>query len=382
MAELTKGLIKRMEEEKHQCAEYRISIYGRSRDEWAKIAHWFIENKLASQSVRWMIQIPRIYNVYKKNGSIKNMQEMLDNIFIPLFENTLNPQSNLELFTFLNCIVGIDSVDDESVVDSSLDIFDNLIPEKWEYDENPPYMYWMYFLYANLFTLNTFREKHNMSIFSLRPHCGEAGDFNHLASAYLVAESINHGINLTLNTSLQYLYFLSQVPLSVSPISNNHLFVKLNDNPFQKFFKRGLKVTLSTDDPLILHHTEDPLNEEYYSAAQIYNLSQCDLCEIARNSVLMSGYEHPFKCYFSGPNYYLPGIKGNYMNLTNIPDIRLSFREFVLTKETEILNLFSKYIKKYIFSSNDKEIEKEFLNNQINSLEEKLKLLKEKKTKL
>jgi hypothetical protein len=39
---------------------------------------------------------------------------MLDNIFSPLFEATVNPSSNPALYYFLETVVGLDSVDDES----------------------------------------------------------------------------------------------------------------------------------------------------------------------------------------------------------------------------------------------------------------------------
>jgi adenosine deaminase len=52
-----------------------------------------------------------------------------------------------------------------------------------------------------------------------------------------------------------------QIGLSVSPLSNNFLFRKLNQNPFPNFFKRGLNVTLSTDDPLLFHMSDDALLE-------------------------------------------------------------------------------------------------------------------------
>ncbi len=32
--------------------------------------------------------------------------------------------------------------------------------------------------------------------------------------------------------------------------------------------------------------------EEYSIAAQVWKLSPCDMCELARNSVVMSGFEH------------------------------------------------------------------------------------------
>ena len=32
--------------------------------------------------------------------------------------------------------------------------------------------------------------------------------------------------------------------------------------------------------------------EEYSIAAQVWKFSPCDMCELAKNSVLMSGFEH------------------------------------------------------------------------------------------
>ena len=45
---------------------------------------------------------------------------------------------------------------------------------------------------------------------------------------------------------LQYLYYLCQVGLSVSPLSNNHLFLDYHKNPFPSFHRMGMNVTLST----------------------------------------------------------------------------------------------------------------------------------------
>merc|ERR1719203_1410693 len=99
---------------------------------------------------------------------------------------------------------------------------------------------------------------------------------------------------------LQYLYYLARVGLAVSPLSNDILFVPLQKSPFGTFFKRGLNVSLSTDDPLIIHLTEEALIEEYVVAARTFRLSSCDLCEIARNSVLQSNFERPFKEWWIG----------------------------------------------------------------------------------
>ena len=54
-----------------------------------------------------------------------------------------------------------------------------------------------------------------------------------------------------------------QIGLSLSPLSNNSLFMDYHKNPFPVFFARGLNVTLSTDDPLQIHLTKEPLVEEF-----------------------------------------------------------------------------------------------------------------------
>ena len=54
----------------------------------------------------------------------------------------------------------------------------------------------------------------------------------------------------------------------MSPLSNNSLFLDYHRNPFPTFFARGMNVSLSTDDPLQIHLTKEPLVEEYSVAAQ------------------------------------------------------------------------------------------------------------------
>lgn len=60
-----------------------------------------------------------------------------------------------------------------------------------------------------------------------------------------------------------------QIGLAMSPLSNNSLFLDYHRNPFPMFFQRGLNVSLSTDDPLQIHLTKEPLVEEYSVAAKV-----------------------------------------------------------------------------------------------------------------
>lgn len=49
-----------LEESKYQNAELRLSIYGRSRDEWDKLACWAVNHRVHSNNVRWLVQVPRL----------------------------------------------------------------------------------------------------------------------------------------------------------------------------------------------------------------------------------------------------------------------------------------------------------------------------------
>lgn len=185
----------------------------------------------------------------------------------------------------------------------------------------------------------------------------------------MMAESIAHGLLLRKVPVLQYLYYLCQIGIAMSPLSNNSLFLNYNRqvsnifisdsrslgmllvfknffmlrSPLPEYLARGLNVSLSTDDPLQVtsmirmrsgfspqarperlfshlqfHFTKEPLMEEYSIATQVWKMSRqvrtsvfntkksitfpmktffcnyfsCDMCELARNSVLMSGFSH------------------------------------------------------------------------------------------
>ena len=55
---------------------------------------------------------------------------------------------------------------------------------------------------------------------------------------------------------MQYLYYLAQVGIVMSPLSNNSLFLEYHHNPLPVYHARGLLVSLSTDDPLQFHFTK------------------------------------------------------------------------------------------------------------------------------
>ncbi|GAA5949188.1 hypothetical protein JCM21900_000853 [Sporobolomyces salmonicolor] len=338
LAEITKELFTDMQQSKYQMAEYRISIYGRSTSEWDKLAKWIVTNELFSDNVRWLIQIPRLYDVFKKSGGVENFEEVVRNIFQPLYEVTADPSSHPELHIFLQRVVGFDSVDDESKAERRL-YRKFPLPRDWNTTQNPPYNYWLYYLFANITSLNNWRHERGFNTFWLRPHAGEAGDPDHLTSAFLTSHSISHGILLRKVPVLQYLFYLKQIGIAMSPLSNNALFLTYERNPLPNFFRTGLNVSLSTDDPLQFHFTKEPLLEEYSVAAQIYKLSPADMCELARNSCVQSGFEMEIKRHWLGPDWYKPGVEGNLMHKTNVPNLRAEHRWATLMEERDMIGM-------------------------------------------
>lgn len=341
LAEITKQVFEDLESSKYQMVELRISIYGRSEDEWEKLALWIVDNNLFSHNVRWLIQVPRLYDLYKKNGNVHNFQQILHNLFDPLYKVTIDPSSNPKLHVFLQRVVGFDSVDDESKADRPFLSRKHPIASEWDGPTNPPYSYYLFYLYNDICALNQLRATLGYNTFVLRPHCGEAGDPEHLIAAFLTSHSISHGILLRKLPFIQYLYYLDQIGLAMSPLSNNALFLTYDKNPFYNFFKKGLNVSLSTDDPLQFSYTKEPLIEEYSVAAQIYKLSGVDMCELARNSVRQSGWEWAIKKHWLGKKFMLPGEEGNDVEKTNVPGTRVRYRDETLNEELKMVQLYT-----------------------------------------
>merc|ERR1712154_138053 len=61
----------------------------------------------------------------------------------------------------------------------------------------------------------------------------------------MMAESIAHGLLLRKVPVLQYLYYLCQIGIAMSPLSNNSLFLNYNRSPLPDYLSRGLNISLS-----------------------------------------------------------------------------------------------------------------------------------------
>uniref|UniRef100_A0A671XZ95 AMP deaminase n=1 Tax=Sparus aurata TaxID=8175 RepID=A0A671XZ95_SPAAU len=336
-ATIIKEVASDLEDAKYQYAEPRLSIYGCNPNEWTKLSGWFVKHRVYSPNFKWMIQIPRIYDIFRGRDFVPHFGRMLENIFLPVFQATIDPQSNPELSIFLKHVTGFDSVDDESKHSGHMFSTKSPKPEEWDIVKNPSYTYYIYYMYANIAVLNQLRKQRGMNTFMFRPHCGEAGAVTHLLAAFMTADNISHGLNLKKSPVLQYLYFLTQIPIAMSPLSNNSLFLEYAKNPLLEFHKKGLVVSLSTDDPMQFHYTKEPLMEEYAIAAQVFKLSTCDMCEISRNSVIQSSLSDEEKVHFLGHDYLKEGPEGNDIRKTNVAQIRMAYRFETLCYELNLI---------------------------------------------
>lgn len=63
-----------------------------------------------------------------------------------------------------------------------------------------------------------------------------------------------------------------------------------------------------------------------------------DMCELARNSCLQSGFEMQVKRHWLGDDWYLPGVEGNLIHKTNVPNLRVEYRHNTLMEERAMVS--------------------------------------------
>ena len=334
-AELTKRTLDIYEEDAYSFAENRLPITGASEREWYDLAHWFDCYGMASSRSRWMVCLPWQYRRLRRSGTLRNFGEFLDHVFHPLWEVSLHPAKDTKFHYLLAHISGFDCIADESKIDLPLT---DVSPHDWTSDLNPPYSYYMYYMWANITTLNEFRASRGLSTFTLRPQCGEKGGMDHLVTGFCLANSINHGVTLARHPVLEYMWYIAQVGVAMSPLSNTAGASAYLENPFPVFFHRGLNVSLATNQPLYFHFTREPLVEEYSIAAKLWKFELNDLSEIARNSVLQSGFPAAWKENALGPRYQLRSTLGNDVRRSRVSDIRVAYRYEVYHTELNFLD--------------------------------------------
>ena len=121
------------------------------------------------------------------------------------------------------------------------------------------------------------------------PHAGESTDAQSVWDALdaLGAERIGHGIRAVDDPALVERLVAERIPLEVCPTSNiaTRCVERLEDHPIRALRDAGVVVTVNSDDPPMFGTT---LNREYAIAADLLDLDEDGLADLARTAVDVS----------------------------------------------------------------------------------------------
>ncbi len=115
-------------------------------------------------------------------------------------------------------------------------------------------------------------------------HAGEAAGADSVRTAIeLGASRIGHGIHSITDTDLLEMLVQKQIPLELCITSNlqTKAVDKLENYPLRYFMKRGILVTLNTDNPSVSNTT---MRNELTLAKQNFNLSENEIRQLLLNS--------------------------------------------------------------------------------------------------
>lgn len=116
-------------------------------------------------------------------------------------------------------------------------------------------------------------------------HAGEEGPPEYMWEAInlLKVSRIDHGVRCDEDEELMQYLVDTQLPLNVCPISNVKLrvFDTIKDHNIKKLYDRGIKITVSSDDPsYFLGH----VNENYLALYNELGFTEKDLYKVTRNA--------------------------------------------------------------------------------------------------
>lgn len=121
------------------------------------------------------------------------------------------------------------------------------------------------------------------------PHAGESTGPDTVwdALTHLGAERIGHGIAAARDVQLMAYLREHQIPLEICPTSNvrTRSVASLAEHPLPVLVAAGVPVTINSDDPPMFSTT---LNNEYAVAAQLLQLTEVGVADLARAGVAAS----------------------------------------------------------------------------------------------
>jgi len=120
-------------------------------------------------------------------------------------------------------------------------------------------------------------------------HAGEEGPASYIKEALdlLKAERIDHGVRCDEDSALVDRLVREQIPLTVCPLSNLKLCVvkDLKDHNFAKLLRRGVVLTINSDDPA---YFGGYIGENFRATAAALKLTAAEIVTVAENAVRAS----------------------------------------------------------------------------------------------
>jgi adenosine deaminase len=117
-----------------------------------------------------------------------------------------------------------------------------------------------------------------------KAHAGEfmGADFVKRIMDELQPQRIEHGVRAVENPAVVKELIRRGIALDMCPISNHKLMpgISFANHPIRRLFDAGVKVTISTDDPISFGNR---INDEYVALADRGGFSRRELVQIARN---------------------------------------------------------------------------------------------------
>lgn len=117
-----------------------------------------------------------------------------------------------------------------------------------------------------------------------KAHAGEfmGADFVQRIMDELRPSRIEHGVRAVENPAVVQELIKRGISLDMCPISNHKLMpgVNLASHPIRQLFDAGVKITISTDDPISFGNT---VNHEYVALAEKGGFSRKELVQLTRN---------------------------------------------------------------------------------------------------
>ena len=122
--------------------------------------------------------------------------------------------------------------------------------------------------------------------FNTTCHAGEVAGPDYIWQAIrdLHIDRIGHGTNAYKDLELVQYLIDNKIPVEMCPISNVRTasVTSLKEHPIYKFYKKGMLVSVNTDDPKMFNTT---LEKEYISLVDTFNMNLIDIYNLAQNSI-------------------------------------------------------------------------------------------------